>query len=92
LATTLALALAPTGALGWAQDANGKWIANNHIYDWVGGVPSVHEACTYRNTNNLVPLEGVCGYWTNSNGGQFWGRCWYFPNLLTGKIGSVRCQ
>ncbi|KAK4455252.1 hypothetical protein QBC34DRAFT_420068 [Podospora aff. communis PSN243] len=101
LTTALALALAPTGALGWAKDGNGKWVANDHIYDKVANgmsalhdmlrPRSVHEACTYRNTNNLVPINDVCGYWTNNRGGQFWGRCyWYFSGA--GTISAIRCR
>lgn len=27
------------------------------------------EACTYMNTNNLVPVGGACKYWYNAQGG-----------------------
>jgi hypothetical protein len=32
----------------------------------------VHEACTTMNTNNWH-ATGSCSYWTNANGGIFWG-------------------
>jgi hypothetical protein len=37
------------------------------------------EACTYRNTNNLVPVGGACKYWYNAQGGINHGsRCYRF--------------
>ena len=31
------------------------------------------EACTYMNTNNLVPIGGACKYWYNAQGGINYG-------------------
>ncbi|KAM0232486.1 hypothetical protein ACHAP5_010711 [Fusarium lateritium] len=61
------------GAHAWAQSGNGEWIANDRYYD-INGL-HVAEACTYRNTNNVVPNGGGCRYWTNASGGIFNGKC-----------------
>lgn len=34
------------------------------------------EACTYMNTNNLVPVGNGCRFWTNGQGGiHYGGKC-----------------
>ncbi|KAI9150069.1 hypothetical protein HJFPF1_09823 [Paramyrothecium foliicola] len=72
-ATILTALSLGTGAHAWAQAANGEWIANDVKYT-INGY-GVWEACTYRNTNNLVPVGGGCRYWTNANGGIYSGYC-----------------
>jgi len=56
IATGLTLALAPSSVLGWAQAADGTWVANNHVYPKVGGCKS-H---TYRVQHPIPPLHSGC--------------------------------
>ncbi|KAK8041050.1 hypothetical protein PG994_014057 [Apiospora phragmitis] len=73
---TAALALA-VGSYGWAQAADGTWVANDTWYTIRG--TRVHEACTRRNSET-VHYEG-CAYWTNGVGGIFHG----LHNILIGR-------
>jgi hypothetical protein len=50
LSTGLTLALAPAGVLGWAQAANGVWVASNTWYPRVGN-------CKSATSTSSCPLE-----------------------------------
>ncbi|KAK0735343.1 hypothetical protein B0T21DRAFT_411979 [Apiosordaria backusii] len=74
LSTGLALALAPAGALAWAQAANGVWVASNTWYSRVGNYNNVHESCTRMNSQIVLTNGEDCSYWTNGQGAQGHGR------------------
>ncbi|KAH8890699.1 hypothetical protein GQ53DRAFT_824420 [Thozetella sp. PMI_491] len=85
LATAVSLAV---GTNAWAQAADGTWVANNNWYTlWYnGGDTSVHEACTWRNTNNVHNDGDDCAYWINSSGGILHGKCHYYKHVENGKL------
>ncbi|GAB7334592.1 hypothetical protein MBLNU13_g06564t1 [Cladosporium sp. NU13] len=74
------------GAHAWAQAANGEWIANDTKYYGFENALAAFEACTYMNTNNLVPVGGACKYWYNAQGGINYGTC----KDVAGHTGTVR--
>ncbi|KAI9146928.1 putative alpha-galactosidase D [Paramyrothecium foliicola] len=66
------------GAHAWAQSGQGEWIAHNTgpIHGFPNGGSGVFpvEACTFFNTDRIVPVGHGCRYWTNGQGGIFHGR------------------
>ncbi|KAK3329244.1 hypothetical protein B0H66DRAFT_596840 [Apodospora peruviana] len=90
--SVLATALSFAGSSSaWAQAADGTWVANNNWYYLpYKNYPrtSVHESCTYRNTNNVHNDGDMCAYWTNSNGGKFVGKC-KFLDLKDAQVSGV---
>lgn len=88
LVTSLAAAMAPLGVSAWAQDPeSGVWRANNKVYDQVGGFPSVHEACTVKDTQTVLWDKQLCDYWTDGNGGIEGGHCTYTGQAVICKSG-----
>ncbi|KAK0647229.1 hypothetical protein DIS24_g7936 [Lasiodiplodia hormozganensis] len=63
ISTALFLA---SGSYAWTDG-----VANNVFYN-IGGI-TVHEACTYANTNTIH--YGDCEYWTDDAGHTFKGTC-----------------
>ncbi|KAL0930662.1 uncharacterized protein CTRU02_214737 [Colletotrichum truncatum] len=60
------------GTYAWAQAADGRWIANNQVYNIRGS--QVHEACTRRNTDEILAAV-PCEYWTDGRGHTTTGTC-----------------
>ncbi|THW98738.1 hypothetical protein D6D13_10528 [Aureobasidium pullulans] len=87
LSTSLTLALAPAGVVGWAQAANGVWVASNTWYPRVGNYNNVHESCTRMNSN-IVLTSGECAYWMDSHGTIGHGLCYAEDN----KVGCESCN
>jgi hypothetical protein len=74
ISTGLAIALAPAGALGWAQAGDGVWVAHNTWYGRVGNYNNVHESCTRMNSQHVYTNGEGCSYWTDGQGGMGHGR------------------
>jgi hypothetical protein len=74
ISTAFTLAMAPAGALAWAQAANGVWVAHNTWYGRVGNYNNVHESCTRMNSQIVLTNGEDCSYWTNGQGAQGHGR------------------
>ncbi|KAL2065133.1 hypothetical protein VTL71DRAFT_4274 [Oculimacula yallundae] len=87
LSTGLALVLAPAVVFGWAQAANGVWVASNTWYARVGNYNNVHESCTRMNSQTVL-TSGECAYWTDGQGGIGHGRCYAHDN----KVGCESCN
>ncbi|KAI6753927.1 hypothetical protein HG530_013103 [Fusarium avenaceum] len=85
-ATILAALSFGIGAQAWAQSGNGEWIANDTKYYGFANALAAFEACTYMNTNNLVPVGNGCRFWTNGQGGIHYGAC----RDISGHTGTVR--
>ncbi|KAI5211372.1 hypothetical protein AUEXF2481DRAFT_209426 [Aureobasidium subglaciale EXF-2481] len=87
ISTSLALALTPAGVLGWAQAANGVWVASNTWYGRVGNYNNVHESCTRMNSQTVL-TSGECAYWTDGNGNMGHGNCYAHDD----KVGCESCN